>query len=238
MDNELIVILPAAGEGKRLGLGINKAFAKLAGVPAIVYNLKNLSSMAIVSRVIIVMRDHEFEETKSLLTKYQKDWFPDLTWELAPGGKERQNSVANALDKINFTYDGYIAVHDGARILCDESIFKRVFDAAKKSGASVAAVKVKNTIKIVNEDGVIINTLNRNELRAIQTPQIFKAKTLKRAYLELIASGEIVTDDATAVERIGQNVTVAEGAYYNIKITSPEDLIWAENFLVKQEGEK
>lgn len=238
MDNELIVVLPAAGEGKRLGLGINKAFVKLAGVPAIVYNLKNLSSMTIVSHVIIVMREYEFEETESLLRKYQKSWFPNLTWELAPGGKERQNSVSNALSKISFNYDGYIAVHDGARILCDESIFNNVFDVAKKFGAAVASVKVKDTIKIVKEDGIIISTPNRDQLRAIQTPQIFKASVLKKAYLDLIASGEIVTDDAAAVERIGQKVAVAKGAYYNIKITSPEDLIWAENYLVKQEGEE
>lgn len=238
MNNELIVILPAAGEGKRLGLSINKAFVEVGNVPAIIYNLKNLNSIDAVSHVIIVMRDYEFEKTKQLLNKYQEKWFPNLTWELALGGKERQNSVANALEKINSSYNGYIAVHDGARIFCDESIFNRVLNSAKKYGAAVAGVKVKDTIKVVSEKNGIINTPNRDTLRIIQTPQIFQAKTLKKAYLDLIASGDIVTDDAAAVERIGQKVTVAEGAYYNIKITSPEDLVWAENYLLKQEGEK
>lgn len=230
---DLIVVLPAAGSGKRLGLGMNKAFVKIDGVPSIVYNLNNLSKISAISRVIIPMRKHEVKEATLLLESYQKQYYPQLSWELAIGGDERQNSVANALAKIDDNYEGYVAVHDGARIFCDEKIFLRVFDLAKEKGAAIAGIAVKDTIKIVDENSAVIDTPDRSKLMAIQTPQIFKAKLLKKAYNKVISENMVITDDSSAVEALGVEVFVAKGEYYNIKITSPEDLKWASYYLNK-----
>lgn len=232
---KLIVILAAAGSGKRLGLGKNKAFVLLDAAPIIVYNLKEINAIKNLDRVVVVVAPNEISEATEILKRYQNEYYPGLSWEVVAGGLERQDSVANALDSIPEA-EGYVAVHDGARPFATAQIFERVWQVARKTGAAVAAVPEKNTIKVVDDKNLVMETHERNALRVVQTPQIFRIGLLKMAYKALKITGAIVTDDASAVELMGVPVTVAEGSYENNKITTPEDLLWAK-VLLREKGE-
>ena len=234
---KVVAIVPAAGAGKRLGLGINKAFAKLAGVPLLVHCLHMLEKTKLVTEAIVVLAPAEVEEGEQLLTSYQPEYFPALPIKVVAGGKERQDSVANALAAVPDDA-AYIAVHDGARPFAGRAVFERTLAAAKEQGAAIAAVPVKNTIKVVDASGVVVDTPMRSTLVAVQTPQIFRASLLKEAYAALAAKPAAVTDDASVVELLGHRVVVAQGRYENIKITTPEDLVLAEHFLEELQQEE
>lgn len=234
---KLVAIVPAAGAGKRLGLGINKAFAVLRGAPLIVHCLAMLARTQLVSQAIVVLAPAEVEEGSELLGRYQADYFSSLPIKVVAGGKERQDSVANALAAVPADAD-YIAVHDGARPFAGRAVFERTLAAAKEQGAAIAAVPVKNTIKVVDAKGVVVDTPVRSTLVAVQTPQVFRAALLKDAYAHLAAHPAAVTDDASVVELLGHRVVVAQGRYENIKITTPEDLVLAEHFLEELQDEE
>lgn len=231
---KLIAVVPAAGAGKRLGLGINKAFAMLRGAPLLAHCLRMLERTGMIEQAVVVLAADEIDEGKALLDKYRREYFPNLALQVVAGGKERQDSVANALAVIPDDA-GYIAVHDGARPFAGKEVFARTLAAAMIYGAAIAAVPVKNTIKIVDDDGMVTATPERSALQAVQTPQIFEAGLLKKAYAHLAARPAAVTDDASVVELLGHKVAVAEGRYENIKITTPEDLVMAEYLLARQE---
>lgn len=229
---EIVAIVPAAGAGKRLGLGINKAFAMLQGAPLIVHCLKMLQETELVKRAIVVLAPAEVEDGRALLQSYQAEYFADLPFVVVAGGKERQDSVANGLAAVT-EIGCYVAVHDGARPFAGKAVFERTLAATKEHGAAIAAVPVKDTIKVVDTDGVVTATPVRSSLVAVQTPQIFEAGLLKKAYAYLAANTTSVTDDASVVELLGHKVVVAMGRYENIKITTPEDLVFADNLLKK-----
>lgn len=234
---KVVAIVPAAGAGKRLGLGINKAFAILRGAPLIVHCLVMLARTELVSEAIVVLAPAEVDEGRTLLAGYQAEYFAALPIKVVAGGKERQDSVANALAAVPADA-AYIAVHDGARPFAGRAVFARTLAAAKEQGAAIAAVPVKNTIKVVDADGVVVDTPVRSTLVAVQTPQVFRAQLLKDAYAHLAAHPAVVTDDASVVELLGHKVVVAEGRYENIKITTPEDLVLAEHFLEELQQEE
>ena len=234
---KLVAIVPAAGAGKRLGLGINKAFAVLRGAPLIVHCLRMLAQTELVAEAIVVLAPAEVDEGRTLLASYQAEYFPTLPIKVVAGGKERQDSVANALAAVPADA-AYIAVHDGARPFAGRAVFARTLAAAKEQGAAIAAVTVKNTIKVVDANGVVVDTPVRSTLVAVQTPQVFRAQLLKDAYAHLAAHPAAVTDDASVVELVGHKVVVAVGRYENIKITTPEDLVLAEHFLEELQQEE
>ena len=237
MMEKLVAIVPAAGAGKRLGLGINKAFAELRGAPLIVHCLAMLARTELVSEAIVVLAPAEVEEGAALLARFAPSYFATLPFKVVAGGKERQDSVANALAAVPADA-AYIAVHDGARPFAGRAVFARTLAAAKEQGAAIAAVPVKNTIKVVDAKGVVVDTPVRSTLVAVQTPQVFRASLLKDAYANLAAHPAAVTDDASVVELLGHKVVVAEGRYENIKITTPEDLVLAEHFLTELQDEE
>ena len=234
---KVVAIVPAAGAGKRLGLGFNKAFAILRGAPLIVHCLAMLARTELVSEAIVVLAPAEVDEGRMLLAGYQAEYFAALPIKVVAGGKERQDSVANALAAVSADA-AYIAVHDGARPFAGRAVFARTLAAAKEQGAAIAAVPVKNTIKVVGPQGVVVDTPVRSTLVAVQTPQIFRGSLLKDAYAYLAAHPAAVTDDASVVELLGHRVVVAEGRYENIKITTPEDLVLAEHFLEALQDEE
>lgn len=231
---KLIAVIPAAGAGKRLGLGINKAFAMLRGAPLIVHCLAMLAETNLITRAIVVLAPAEVDEGRLLLERYQQQFFSNLPFAVVAGGKERQDSVANALRTIDEN-EGYVAVHDGARPFAGKEVFERTLAAAVKYGAAIAAVPVKDTIKVVDEQGMVVATPERKTLQAVQTPQIFELGLLKTAYAYLEQHPAAVTDDASVVELSCHGVAVALGRYENIKVTTPEDLVFAENLLEQQE---
>ena len=232
MKELLTVIVPAAGAGRRMGFGKNKAFITIRGIPLLVLCMKMLAETGMVRRVIVVTRAWEITETELMLKEYQ-DRFPGLSWQVTAGGRERQDSVANGLALIT-DESGYVAVHDGARPFAGNEVFARTFAKAKEFGAAIAAVPLKDTVKIVDGQGVVVSTPDRASLCAVQTPQIFEINVLRKGYDFLEKHPVAVTDDASLVEASGHPVAVAEGSYENIKVTTPEDLLLAEKILEKQ----
>ncbi|MBR2182407.1 MAG: 2-C-methyl-D-erythritol 4-phosphate cytidylyltransferase [Acidaminococcaceae bacterium] len=235
MKELLTVIVPAAGAGRRMGLGKNKAFVTVGGIPLLVLCLKMLSETQLVRRAIVVVGAGEIEDTEKMLREYQPDYFPWLSCQVTAGGKERQDSVANGLALITDA-EGYVAVHDGARPFAGPTVFSRTFAKAKECGAAIAAVPMKDTVKITDSRGFVVSTPDRSSLCAVQTPQIFEINVLRRGYAFLKEHPFAVTDDASLVEAVGHPVAVAEGDYENIKVTTPEDLLLAEKILEKNKG--
>ena len=233
MKELLTVIVPAAGAGRRMGFGKNKAFITIRDIPLLVLCMKMLAETGMVRRVIVVTRAWEIAETESMLQEYQPGCFPGLNWQVTAGGRERQDSVANGLALIR-DESGYVAVHDGARPFAGTEVFARTFARAKECGAAIAAVPLKDTVKIVDTRGLVVSTPARSSLCAVQTPQIFEIKVLRKGYDFLKEHPVAVTDDASLVEASGHPVAVAEGSYENIKVTTPEDLLLAEKILEKQ----
>ena len=223
--DKLTVIVAAAGAGKRLGLGKNKSFARVGGLPLLVQCLRMVNDTGMAHKTIVAVGADEVAMTEALLKDYH-EYFAGLQIAVVAGGAERTDSVKNALALAGS--EGWIAVHDGARPFAGTEVFERTLQAAQQTGAAIAAVPVKNTIKVVDADGFVVNTPQRSSLMAVQTPQVFKAQLLQRAYSEENLKGAAVTDDASLVERLGVKVAVALGSYENIKITTPEDLLLAE----------
>ena len=223
--DKLTVIVAAAGAGKRLGLGKNKAFAEVGGLPLLVQCLRMVNNTGMARKSIVAVGADEVAMTEALLKDYH-EYFAGLQTTVVAGGAERTDSVKNALALAGS--EGWIAVHDGARPFAGTEVFERTLQVAQQTGAAIAAVPVKNTIKVVDADGFVVNTPQRSSLMAVQTPQIFKAQLLQRAYSDENLKGAAVTDDASLVERLGVKVAVALGSYENIKITTPEDLLLAE----------
>lgn len=232
MKELLTVIVPAAGAGRRMGFGKNKAFITIRDIPLLVLCMKMLAETGMVRRVIVVTRAWEITETELMLREYQ-DRFPGISWQVTAGGRERQDSVANGLALIA-DESGYVAVHDGARPFAGTEVFARTFARAKECGAAIAAVPLKDTVKIVDARGLVVSTPDRSSLCAVQTPQIFEINVLRKGYSFLKEHPVAVTDDASLVEASGHPVAVAEGSYENIKVTTPEDLLLAEKILEKQ----
>ena len=232
MKELLTVIVPAAGAGRRMGFGKNKAFITIRDIPLLVLCMKMLAETGMVRRVIVVTRAWEITETEWMLREYQ-DRFPGISWQVTAGGRERQDSVANGLALIT-DESGYVAVHDGARPFAGTEVFARTFARAKECGAAIAAVPLKDTVKIVDARGLVVSTPDRSSLCAVQTPQIFEINVLRKGYSFLKEHPVAVTDDASLVEASGHPVAVAEGSYENIKVTTPEDLLLAEKILEKQ----
>ncbi len=222
------VIFPAAGQAKRLNAGtsINKSLLSLAGKPMLVWTLLKFSGIEDVEDLVVVVPEEEVEPVSKLLAKVPK--LKPVT--VVAGGAERQFSVANGLKALRSDAE-IVLVHDAARPLVADATIRRVIAAARITGAAVAGVPEKNTIKVVGADGMVQSTPDRSVLWEIQTPQGFRRRVLMEAYLAAMRDGFVGTDDASLVERMGHPVQVVDGDNWNFKITTPEDLFAAESFL-------
>ncbi|CAM4344832.1 2-C-methyl-D-erythritol 4-phosphate cytidylyltransferase [Bacillus manliponensis] len=218
------LIIPAAGQGKRMGAGKNKLFLSINDVPIIVHTLRAFEQDEDCKGIVMAINEAERPYFEELLHTYRITKHV----ELIKGGAERQDSVYHALLHVKDV--DYVLVHDGARPFVTKEMISHVLECAKREGASICAVPVKDTIKKVN-DGVVVETVERSELRSVQTPQGFYVPLLLEAHESAKQAGFLGTDDASLVERAGKRVGVVEGSYYNIKVTTPEDLLIAENFI-------
>lgn len=223
------VIIPAAGRGERMGAGKNKLFIELKSVPIIVHTLKVFENDERCEQVILVINMAEKQIFKSMISKYK---FKKVV-ALIPGGKERQQSVANGLQAIK-KEKGIVLIHDGARPFITKEVIHKLVYEAKNNGAAVVAVPVKDTIKKVHNN-VVKETIERSSLWSIQTPQAFRVTTLRSAHKKAAEELYFGTDDASLVEYNNERVTVVEGSYDNIKLTTPEDIYFAEAILRKGE---
>ncbi|MDP4162683.1 MAG: 2-C-methyl-D-erythritol 4-phosphate cytidylyltransferase [Bacillota bacterium] len=221
------VIIPAAGQGKRMGAGKNKLLLELNGTPVFIHTLKVFEEDTECESIILALHPQDESEFKALIEKYNIKKVASFV----PGGKERQHSIHNALKEAGAT--GIVLVHDAARPFIDKRHIHELTDAAHRTGAAIVAVPVKDTIKMVKNEKVT-STVDRSSLWAVQTPQAFRISTLLDAYEKADQDHFLGTDDASLVERLGHPVTVVEGNYDNIKLTTPEDLFFAEAIMNKR----
>ncbi|MFD1708437.1 2-C-methyl-D-erythritol 4-phosphate cytidylyltransferase [Siminovitchia sediminis] len=222
------VIIPAAGSGKRMGAGRNKLFLEINGRPVINYTLDVFASDPECKNMILVIRRGDESQFRKLLADHPGKH--KIKW--VYGGQERQHSVYNGLKAA----DGQIIlVHDGARPFIRLHTIHLLVEAAYKGGAAIAAVPVKDTIKRA-ERGQVVETVKRTGLWQVQTPQAFRLPILTEAHEQAKAQNYLGTDEASLVERIGQTVKIIESDYDNIKLTTPEDLYFAEAIFAKRKN--
>jgi len=214
-------IIVAAGTSRRMG-GIDKVFADLNGEPLLARILTVFQNCHSIDEIVIVLARKNLGQGRKMV----KDCgWPKVT-AICAGGPRRQDSVREGLGRL--TDCDWVIIHDGARPCIDAGLIERGLRAARESGAAVAGVPVKDTIKIVSRHRFIQQTPARQSLWAAQTPQIFRYSLISEAYRQIDAN---VTDDASLVEQLGHKVEVYMGSYQNIKVTTPEDLAIASLFL-------
>lgn len=210
--------------------GENKLLLPLDGIPVLARTLMALNGAELVDEIVVAVREEDLLPTGDLCRIYGVS----KPVKIVRGGETRLASVLAA--SLECREDAaFLAVHDGARPLADPALIDRVVALAHRTNAAAPAVPVKDTIKVIR-DNVVVSTPPREELRAIQTPQVFDAQLLRAALQAAAASGVEVTDDCSAVERLGKEVYLTEGSYENLKITTPEDLLLAEGLLRRREG--
>ncbi|MFC0469772.1 2-C-methyl-D-erythritol 4-phosphate cytidylyltransferase [Halalkalibacter kiskunsagensis] len=222
------VVIPAAGQGKRMKAGRNKQFLKLAGEPLIVHTLRLFENDSWCENIILVANKTEHQMMWNLAKEMG---FQKISGVIC-GGEERQQSVKNGIDSLH--KEQIVLVHDGARPFITVDVIHRLVETAMEKRAVTVAVPVKDTIKRVKK-GKVVDTLNREELWQIQTPQAFQLSLLQEAHTRAKQEGMIGTDDASLVEWLGHEVCVIEGDYQNIKLTTPDDMLLAEAILQKRE---
>lgn len=203
----------------------NKVFMFLNGKPVITYSVDTIKKSGINDIIIVVSREDMDFCANEILKGYNVSY--------VEGGSERQISVYNGLMAIRDRGYDMVLIHDGARPLVTEETIKKALKAASDYGAAAVGVKVKDTIKVV-EDGFISYTPPRETLWAVQTPQVFKYDLILKAHEKAIEDNFLATDDTVLVERMGVKVRIVEGCYSNIKITTPEDLHIAEILAVRK----
>lgn len=226
-------IVLAAGRGSRMGTTVQKQYLDLQGKPVLYYSLKAFENSSYIDEIILVTGEEEREYCrKEIVERYG---FLKVH-KIVAGGSERYFSVWNGIQAAE--PGGYVFIHDGARPFVDEQMIERIYQQVRTKKACVAGMPAKDTIKIADENGVVKETPDRDRVWIVQTPQVFAWEIVREAYAMLMESGEAVTDDAMAVEKMLQYpVCLVQGSYENIKITTPEDLILADAFL-KQKCEE
>ena len=201
-----------------------KAFLSLGGEPLLLKSARPFEAAPSVESLVAVVPASDVGAARDLLAPLQK------LVAVVAGGERRQDSVLQGLGQAPSGFEGVVLVHDAARPFVDEPLIEAVIAAAARTGAALPVLPLVDTIKRVREDRVV-ETLDRGELGAAQTPQGFRMDLLTRAYEQAFRDGVTLTDEALAVERIGAAVEVVPGSARNRKITTPEDLAWAEDLL-------
>lgn len=223
-------VIVAAGSSSRMH-GIDKQLLDIGGMPVIARAVSAFQQSEIISEIVIVTRDDLIDKINELVSKYQ---FDKVT-AVVKGADTRQKSVFNGIS-VTAQDCEYIAIHDGARPFVTQDIIKNTVDAAIKYGAASAAQTAKDTVKIADENGKIIQTVNRDTVRLMQTPQVFE----KNAYLSAMKSvpnSEMFTDDCILMEKFGKSVYCVESSSLNLKITTREDIIFAEAIIRSVEND-
>ncbi|MCT4661186.1 MAG: 2-C-methyl-D-erythritol 4-phosphate cytidylyltransferase [Tissierellales bacterium] len=226
-EYKVVAVILAAGSATRMKADQNKAFISIGGIPILARTLMVFDEADFVDEIILVSKAEEIENIRvNIVDNYVKK----KEIRIIVGGKERQDSVFNALENIDERENVLVAIQDGARPFVKECWIYESLKAAMEFDGAVVGVASKDTIKIV-EHGIIKETLDRTKLLNVQTPQSFRLEIIKEAYRRGYYNQVKATDDSMLVERIGGQVKYIEGSYDNIKITTPEDLFLAENIL-------
>lgn len=216
-------VIAAAGSSSRMG-GRDKLAEPLDGVPVILRTLAAVEAVPEIREIVVVTREDRVEEYRRLLGQCSR------LRAVVPGGSTRQESVRNGVRALSPDCT-LAAIHDGARPLVTPEVFARCIEAARSCGAATAAVPVKDTIKLADEAGRVLDTPDRSRLWAVQTPQIFDRERYLRAAEEAERRGLSCTDDCQLFEAMGWEVQLVMGDYRNLKLTTPEDFLAAGAYL-------
>ncbi|HET9296597.1 MAG TPA: 2-C-methyl-D-erythritol 4-phosphate cytidylyltransferase [Candidatus Binatia bacterium] len=218
-------IIVAAGEGRRVGAGINKVYLPIGGRALLLRTLDQFFRAKRINNLIVVIAKQDLGRCQSL---FRNDPHArQQSWILQTGGSSRQKSVARGLEKVSSDCD-VVVIHDGARPFVGPQLIDRVIEEASALKAVVVGVPVRDTIKVISEDRQILSTPARDCLWEIQTPQAFERSLICEAHEAAQRNEQEATDDAALVERLGKPVYLIDGERTNIKITLPEDLLFAE----------
>ena len=221
----LTAIIVAAGDSRRMGF--DKLFAAIAGKPVIAHTIRAFERASSVRTIIVVAREDRHKEIKTIV----RDEKSGKVRSIIPGGKHRQDSVRAGLDHLD-SATRWVAVHDAARPLITPEQIERVFQQCANHGAAALAEPINDTLKRADSDFLVTGSVDRDQLYAMQTPQIFERQLIEEAYRAVCAEN-IVTDEVSAVEHIGRKVLLVASGDFNFKITYPRDLPLAD-FVLKQ----
>jgi 2-C-methyl-D-erythritol 4-phosphate cytidylyltransferase len=217
----LYALIVAGGSGTRVGADIPKQFLELAGKPVLMHTIEKFHAFDSALKIITVLPESQIGLWKELQKKYSFS----VSQILVTGGSSRFLSVKNGLMEVD--ENGLVAIHDGVRPLVSAATIKRCFADAEIFGNAIPVISPSDSLRMITEQGNM--PVNREYLRLIQTPQVFVAKLIKKAYLQDYSPD--FTDDATLLEKTGESIHLVEGNRENIKITNPEDLVIAEALL-------
>lgn len=223
------VVIPAAGQGKRMNAGMNKLFIPLNQIPVIIHTLNVFDQDENCRGVILAVNENEVNLFIELIRKYHIK----NVLKIVNGGKERQNSVYNGLKAVP-DEDAIVLIHDGARPFIKPSIIHELVKSASRNDGAIVAVPMKDTIKAA-KNNIVEKTVERSSLWSVQTPQAFRLSVILNAHERALDDQFLGTDDSSLLERLGKKVHIVMGDYENIKITTPEDLIYGEAILAKKE---
>lgn len=226
---KIVALIAAAGKGKRMNTRISKPFIPIFGKPILAYTIEKFEKCRLIDKIYLTVNSEEKELcSRNVIIKYNFS----RVQELVDGGETRQDSVYNGLKALDKDTD-IVVIHDGARPLIEETLIRDSIEKAQKYGAAIAAIPIKDTVKKSENNFFINKTLNREEIWRAQTPQTFKYDLILPAYHKAYKDKYLATDDAAILERYGHKVKLIIGSEENIKITTPFDIIVAENFLKK-----
>jgi 2-C-methyl-D-erythritol 4-phosphate cytidylyltransferase len=230
----VVALVPAAGRGLRMGGSVPKQFLSLGGEPLIIQSLRMLQAAPVVDQIILAVPPADIEYCEREIVSRHR--FTKVT-KVVAGGAERQDSVRCALAHVP-PDTGIVLIHDAVRPFVTIQMIVEVVAVAKKEGAAIIALPMRDTVKQVRMDKTIERTVDRTPLWLAQTPQAFRWDWIEAAHKKAHAEGIRATDDAFLVEWLGYPVTVVEGSGENIKVTRPEDLVIAEAILASRKGVK
>lgn len=224
-------VIAAAGSGRRMGGTVSKQYIELKGKPILAHTLLVFQNSDIIDDIILVVGKDSAEQVREEITEA---FGITKVSRVIPGGDERYSSVYRGL--LECEDADYVFIQDGVRPFVTDEILRRGYAMAREFGSAVCGMPSKDTVKIADEDGVVVSTPDRSRVWTVQTPQIFSYDLIRRAYDSLLSADPSgITDDAMVLEQNGFPVHMFEGSYRNIKITTPEDLAIAEKFLESAE---
>lgn len=246
MKIKVVAIVPAAGLGKRFGTSVRKTFVSMRGDPLLIHTLKRLHAVKSITEIIPVLRQQDVEKVYKMAETYKLDKIRRI----AAGGRKRQDSIYNALkllkDRTQSTErraqtglrllkeESLVLIHDGARPIVSGRLIEKLLHEIKGVDGVAPGIPVKETLKEVGADGMVVSTVKREKFRTIQTPQVFSFEVIKEAYDKAYAEGFYATDDAALVERMGGKVKIIAGSPFNLKVTTLEDLELVEYLFSKK----
>lgn len=228
---EIGIVIPAAGQGKRMGAETNKQFLSLMGQPILAHTVRLFEESSYVSEIVIVGAESDLLVIKELVYYHKFDKVVAIN----QGGAQRQDSVRAGVQALSPTIQR-VVVHDGARPLLTLQAFHRFLGETEDFSAAIMGIQLKDTIKRVDISGKVLETPPRERLRAVQTPQIFDRRILEEAHYQAASVGYYGTDDAALLEWMGYPVQMVEGSQENIKVTTPDDLWLAERILAMRDA--